>query len=48
MNARTILNTCFTDNIDTIEKDRDQNSEEIELIADMVYRTFNNNNRILI
>tara|TARA_B100001750_G_scaffold72709_1_gene58056 strand:+ start:16266 stop:16871 length:606 start_codon:yes stop_codon:yes gene_type:complete len=46
MNARTILNTCFTDNIDTIEKVRDQNSEEIELIADMVYRTFNDHHRI--
>ena len=46
MDSRTIIDRCFTDNIDTIEKVRDQNSEEIELIADMVYRTFNDNHRI--
>ena len=46
MDSRTIIDRCFTDNIATIEKVRNQNTQEIELIADMVYRTFNNNNRI--
>ena len=48
MDSRTIIDRCFTDNIATIEKVRNQNTQEIESIADMVYRTFNNNNRILI
>ena len=46
MDSRTIIDRCFTDNIATIEKVRNQNTQEIESIADMVYRTFNNNNRI--
>tara|TARA_Y100000590_G_scaffold66674_1_gene72261 strand:+ start:140 stop:745 length:606 start_codon:yes stop_codon:yes gene_type:complete len=46
MDSRTIIDRCFTDNIATIEKVRNQNTQEIESIADMVYRTFNNNKRI--
>ena len=46
MDTRTIINTCFIENINTIKNVRDQNSKEIELIADMVYITFSNNHRV--